>query len=101
VPRCWNSFSGSSDAEPSGLTDRIALSSSDLATKVIPQFERHPLLSSNRKDFEKFAAIVQLMHEGAHLQPDGFAVIVQLAASLNASSKKRFDRTAIASEMNV
>lgn len=74
---------------------------SDLATKVVPQFERYPLLSSKRNDFEKFAAIVHLMHEGAHLQPDGFAQIVQLAASLNVSSKKRFDRTAIAPEMNV
>ena len=74
---------------------------SDLAAKVIPQFERYPLLSSKRNDFEKFATIVQLMHEGAHLQPDGFAKIVHLAASLNVSSKKRFDRTAIAPEMNV
>ena len=74
---------------------------SDLATRVIPQFERYPLLSSKRNDFEKFAAIVQLMHEGAHLQPDGFAQIVQLAASLNVSSKKRFERAAITPEMNV
>ena len=74
---------------------------SDLATKVIPQFERYPLLSSKRNDFEKFAAIVQLMHGGAHLQPDGFAQIVHIAVSLNASSKKRFDRAAIAPEMNV
>ena len=94
-------------SEPSVLTDRIARSSSttrsvsDLATKVLPQFERYPLLSSKRNDFEKFAAIVHLMHEGAHLQPGGFAQIVQLAASLNVSSKKRFDRTAIAPEMNV
>ena len=74
---------------------------SDLATRVVPHFERYPLRSSKQNDFERFAAIVQLMHGGAHLQPDGFAQIVQLAASLNVGSKKRFDRTAIAPEMNV
>src|SRR5438132_12747607 len=70
---------------------------SDLATRILPHFERYPLLSSKQKDFEKFAAIVQLMHEGAHLQPDGFAKIVDLAAALNASSReavrKSRDRT--------
>ena len=49
---------------------------SDLATKVLPLFERHPLRSSKQKDFEKFAEIVHLMHESKHLQPDGFARIV-------------------------
>lgn len=74
---------------------------SDLATKVLPHFERYPLRSSKQKDLERFAAIVQLMNEGAHLQSDGFAKIVDLAATLNASSKKRFERTAITPEMNV
>ena len=78
-----------------------ARSVSDLATKVLPHFERYPLLSSKRKDFEKFAAVVQLMRDGQHLQPDGFAKIVHLAAAVNASSKKRFERTAITPEMNV
>ena len=73
---------------------------SDLATKVIPHFEQYPLRSSKQNDFERFAAIVQLMQRGAHLTKDGFAEIVRLSAALNASSKKRFDRTAITPEMN-
>ena len=73
---------------------------SDLATKVIPHFERYPLRSSKQNDFERFAAIVQLMQRGAHLTQDGFAEIVRLSAALNASSKKRFERTAITPEMN-
>ena len=78
-----------------------ARSVSDLATKIIPHFERYPLRSSKKNDFEKFAAIVQLMHGGAHLEPEGFAKIVELSAGLNTGSKKRFERTAIAPEMNV
>jgi len=73
---------------------------SDLATKIVPHFERYPLLSSKQNDFERFAAIVQLMQRGAHLTRDGFAEIVRLSAALNASSKKRFERTAITPEMN-
>ena len=73
---------------------------SDLATKIVPHFERYPILSSKQNDFQRFAAIVQLMQRGAHRNQDGFAEIVRLSAALNASSKKRFDRTAIAPEMN-
>src|SRR4029077_12146345 len=74
---------------------------SDLATKVLPMFERHPLRSSKQKDFEKFAEIVQLMHESKHLQPDGFARIVGLSLEVNSSGAKRFPRRAIVpSQMN-
>jgi len=71
----------------------------DLSTKVIPHCERYPLRSSKHHDFERFAAIVQLMQRGAHLTQNGFAAIVRLWAALNASSKKRFERTAISPEM--
>ncbi len=77
-----------------------ARSVSDLVTKVVPHFERYPLRSSKQKDFERFAAIVQLMQRGAHLSQEGFAEIVRLSVALNVSSKKRFDRTAITPEMN-
>ncbi len=73
---------------------------SDLATKIVPHFERYRLRSSKQKDFERFAAIVQLMQRGAHLSQEGFAEIVRLSVALNARSKKRFDRTAITPEMN-
>jgi hypothetical protein len=73
---------------------------SDLATKIVPHFERYPLRSRKQNDFKRFAAIVQLMHSGAHLSQAGFAEIVHLSAALNSSSKKRFERTAINPEMN-
>ena len=72
---------------------------SELAMKVVPHFERYPLRSSKSKDFESFAAIVRLMHSGAHLEPEGFARIVNLSKTLNASGKKRFNRAMIAPVM--
>jgi hypothetical protein len=68
---------------------------SDLATKVLPLFEQHPLRSSKQKDFEKFAEVVQLMHESKHLQPDGFARIIGLSLEINSSGAKRFPRRMI------
>ena len=67
----------------------------DLAMKVLPLFEQHPLRSSKQRDFEKFAEVVQLMHESQHLHPEGFARIVGLSLEINSSGAKRFPRRAI------
>jgi hypothetical protein len=68
---------------------------SELATKVLPHFEMYPLLSSKRKGFQMFAAIVRLMHRGEHLKREGFEKVVQLAERLNANSKKKYARRQI------
>ena len=68
---------------------------SDIALKIIPHFQAYPLLSGKRKEFESFAAIVQLLYDGKHLTADGFADILILASSLNAGSKKRYVRSEI------
>jgi LAGLIDADG endonuclease len=68
---------------------------SDLATRVVPLFEQHPLRSSKQKDFEHFAEVVRLMHDAKHLQPEGFARIVRLSLDINSSGTKRFPRRAI------
>jgi len=67
----------------------------DLVAKVIPHFEKYPLLSSKRKDFTKFADIVRRMHERRHLTKEGFAEIVQIAETINVTSKKKYSRRQI------
>ena len=67
----------------------------ELATKVIPHFRKYSLLSSKQKDFEKFAAIVQIMYESGHLTKEGFEKIVQFAEDLNVNSKKKYARRQI------
>ena len=66
-----------------------------LATKVVPFFRQHELLSSKKDEFERFAAIVLSMAAGEHLTEDGFAKIVELARELNASGAKRYGRSGI------
>jgi hypothetical protein len=67
----------------------------ELISHVLPHFEQHPLYSSKQRDFERFAAIVRLMHRGQHLSSDGFAQIAKLAGELNSSGKKRYVRSEI------
>ena len=38
----------------------------DLVERVIPHFERYPLLSGKRLDFERFASVCRLIAAGAH-----------------------------------
>lgn len=67
----------------------------DLVMKVIPHFERYPLLSSKRHDFERFVDICRMMKRGEHLTKEGFTKITRLADDMNASGKKRYPRTEI------
>ena len=67
----------------------------DLVHKVIPHFERYPLLSGKAREFEAFAEICKRMLRREHLTRAGFQKIVDLAKRLNASSKKRYPRSEI------
>jgi len=62
----------------------------DLIEKVIPHFERFPLLSGKRRDFEKFVRICRLMAEGRHLRSEGFDQIVHLAVEMNPSGARKY-----------
>jgi hypothetical protein len=61
----------------------------ELETIIIPFFEKSPLRSSKRGDFEKFREIVLRMQRKEHLTRDGFRQIVELAFSMNKRGKQR------------
>jgi hypothetical protein len=60
----------------------------ELTDKVIPFFERHPLVIKQR-DFERFVDIVSSMRRKEHLRPEGFERLVRLAYAMNANGKQR------------
>ena len=66
----------------------------DLVERVIPHFERYPLLSSKREDFERFAQICRMMHARNHLTREGFEMVVDLASKVN-MGKRKFPREVI------
>ena len=61
----------------------------DLLKRVIPFFERSPLLSSKKHEFERFAAIVRLMAVGHHRTKSGFSELVDEALSMNGGGRFR------------
>ena len=62
----------------------------DLLERVVPHFERHPLLSGKRHDFARFASVCRLMAGGAHRTTSGLAEIVELVREMNPSGKRRY-----------
>ena len=67
----------------------------ELVTKVVPHFERYPLLSSKRDDFVKFSEVCRLLAEKSHQTQEGFQRILELASQINPNGKKKFPREAI------
>jgi hypothetical protein len=62
----------------------------DLVERVIPHFDRFPLLSGKRRDYERFAAICRLMSAGAHRTAEGLIEIVELTIGMNPSGRRRY-----------
>jgi hypothetical protein len=60
------------------VADRLQLTEA-----VIPFFQRYPLRTAKRSDFEKFTSCVELMNEGRHLTPAGLADIVEITQTMN------------------
>src|SRR5919199_6049284 len=50
-----------------------------LLERVIPHFERFPLLSGKRFDYERFVSVCRLQADGAHRSRAGLIAIVELA----------------------
>src|SRR6266480_5581261 len=67
----------------------------DILEHVIPHFERFPLLSGKRFDFERFAAVCCSMAAGEHRIESGLISIVELASGMNPSGRRRYDADAI------
>jgi LAGLIDADG endonuclease len=62
----------------------------DLLGRVIPHFQRYPLLSAKRADFDRFAAVCRIMAARGHRTQSGLIEIVVLASGMNPSGKRRY-----------
>jgi len=61
----------------------------DLLERVIPFFERCPLLSAKHAEFERFARIVRNMALGSHRTQAGFEALLDEALAMNGSGQYR------------
>jgi LAGLIDADG endonuclease len=71
----------------------------DLLGRVVPHFERYPLISGKRLDFERLAAVCRLQAAGAHRTRAGLIEIVDLARGMNPSGRRRYDAEALLAKL--
>jgi len=65
---------------------------SDLIKNIIPHFKKHPLKTSKREEFERFAHICQLIHSNQHLSREGLEKIIKLSEKVNVRGNKKYNR---------
>lgn len=52
---------------------------------IVPFFEKHPLKSKKRQDFQKFRKVLLMMEKGDHLTEEGLNKIREIASQMNRS----------------
>ena len=67
----------------------------DLVTRIVPHFQKYPLMSDKQRDFQHFAAVCGLVSAKAHLTTAGLREIVGLAMGMNASGRRKYTATEI------
>jgi hypothetical protein len=58
----------------------------ELKDIIIPHFEKYPLLTQKRVDFENFKQIVNIMFNKEHLTLEGLQTVINLKSSMNKGS---------------
>ena len=62
----------------------------DLMSKIIPHFQKYPLRTSKKKDFQFFVQICKLVHNKHHLNPKYLKQIITWAYQMNESGQRRY-----------
>ena len=60
---------------------------SDICNKVVPFFQKYPLIGVKSKDFEDFCKVAELMQNKEHLTAEGLDQIRQIKAGMNKGRK--------------
>ena len=61
---------------------------SDIQHRIVPFFERFPLVGSKQEDFRRFAAAVEVLARGA-LTESGYTKVLALREGMNRGGKRR------------
>ena len=64
----------------------------DLVRVIIPHFEKYPLQTTKKHDFEIFKQICHWVHSKHHLNKDYLRKIIELAYQMNASGKRKYSK---------
>lgn len=69
--------------ERNNCCDYSTSSLNQIITKIIPHFEKYPLVTNKRADYLLWKKVAMKMHKGEHLTTKGLQSIVNIRASLN------------------
>ena len=61
-----------------------------LIERVVPFFEANPLRTAKRADFERFAQVLRLMQDRAHLSEGGLREIASVTEAMNRRQRSRY-----------
>jgi LAGLIDADG endonuclease len=61
---------------------------SDIQDRIVPFFERFPLIGSKQEDFTRFASAVEILARGRPT-PSGYAKVLALREGMNRGGKRR------------
>lgn len=64
----------------------------DLVKEIIPHFQKYPLQTPKREDFEKFAAVCSLMKKNLHKNKQGLREILDLSYAMNPGGKRKYTK---------
>jgi hypothetical protein len=64
----------------------------DLTKIIIPNFQKYPLMTQKKKDFEIFIDICNMMSKGLHLNSNYLFEIIEKAYLMNESGKRKYSK---------
>ena len=73
---------------------------SDLRKKIIPHFDKFPLMTAKRNDFQIFKQICNQVAQSKHLNPEHLKEIIGLAFQMNKSGKRKYTETKLLSVLD-
>lgn len=73
---------------------------SDLTRRIVPHFERYPLIGSKSADFSIFADICRMVRANSHLNRKVLRTIVEMAYEMNPSGTRRHAKEDLLRELD-
>ncbi len=65
-------------------------STKDIREKVIPFFQKYPLRTAKRDDFERFVKIISMMEQKIHLSQKGMRIIAKIVEHMNRKKPSQY-----------
>ena len=72
----------------------------DLTRRIVPHFERYPLVGAKSKDYAIFADICCKAHANQHLRRDVLRAIIEMAYQMNPSGVRRHSKDDLLRELD-